>query len=150
MPETNELTLGLGELQLNVTLIERQVEELNQPYMDWLVCDVRASVPHFVGTFPWEVMPAELERLANELSTLHARFPQLGKVNFRAKYSIALTFELTKVGHVLGHFELYPYPTDDTRLEGSFRIDQSFLPILASDIRAFLDSSTAYVRRSTH
>jgi hypothetical protein len=44
-----ELNLNLNELQLKVTLVKRQVEELGQPYLDWLICDVVASLPSFSG-----------------------------------------------------------------------------------------------------
>jgi hypothetical protein len=89
------------------------------------------------------VIPAELDRLAKNLSDMHAELPHLGKVEFKpVEPNVTLTFELTRTGQILGHFVFRPNLAEDTVLKGSFDIDQTYLPNIARGIRAFLESSS--------
>jgi hypothetical protein len=138
-----ELDLNLGELHLRITLLKRQIEELNQPYLDWLVCDVAVSVPGFSGLIRWFVMPSELERFAMHLSKMNAEFPNISKLVFESiEPNVALEFELTRTNQIRGQYTIRPDLAGDTRLIGVFHIDQSYLPEISISIHAFLKAST--------
>lgn len=145
-PELGRLQFLFEPLQLNVTLVERQVERVGQPDLDSLICEVVASVSHFSAQFQWRVMAFELEDLADTLSKFYTEYPNPTKVDLHFENGIALTFEMTKTGHILGHFVLRPNAYDDTHLEGSFQIEQSYLLTAESNIRAFLKASTDFIR----
>lgn len=134
--------LNLGELQLGIELLKRQVEERDKPYLDWLVCDVVVSLPAFKGEIRWSVMPSELERLAADLSKMHDESPAAGEVTFRPTESnVLISFSLKPTGQVLGKFAFCPDVGEETVLKGSFKIDQSYLPEIVSGIQVLLKSS---------
>jgi len=138
----DELNLNLGDLNLDVLLIENQKEMGGGPYLDWLKCEVRVSVAHFSGSFKWEVMPKELNALANELMEQYDEFPDLVSVTFEPiEPNIILRFDITPTGAITGNYSFCDDFADGSTLKGQFKIDQSYLPCLANDIRAFVKAA---------
>jgi len=138
----DELNLNLGDLNINILVIEHQREKGGGPYQDWLKCNVRVSVPHFWGHFKWEVMPQELEALANQLMHQYKQFPNLVSVMFEpAEPNVILRFDLSPTGGLTGSYTFCGDFIEGTRLKGQFMIDQSYLPGLANDIRAFVKAA---------
>jgi len=140
----NELDLSLGDLKLNIRSIERFVEEAGMPYRDWLKCDVRVSVPSFSGSVEWDVMPGELRTLADQLQRLYDAFPTRGSVAFQpTEPKVTLSFEITRTGAVAGRYEIRNEFVAGDVLAGAFQIEQSVLPRLVNDIRAFVDAAVS-------
>ena len=134
-----ELDLHLGCLEIGLTLLERQVEEGGRPYTDWLSCEVNVAVPAFSGRFRWNVMPSELRALADNLDRLYERLPQQGTVSFAPlEPNTTLSFAMDPTGHVSGEFAFQPDFVEGAILRGTFAIDQSYLPGLVRQIRAFV------------
>jgi hypothetical protein len=138
----DELNLNFGDLNLSILLVERQQENGGGPYLDWLKCKVRVSVPHFSGSFDWEVMPHELDALADELIRQYDQFPDLVSVVFEpVEPNIILRFDMTQTGGLTGNYSFCSDFIEGTTLKGQFMIDQSYLPGLANDIRAFVKAA---------
>ena len=107
--------------------------------IEWLHCDVRVSVPSFVGQLRWSVMPAELRGLADDLERLHGRMSKAGSVSFRpSEPNVALDFSPEHTGKISGTFMFNALLGDGPVLQGPFTIDQSFLPGLVSQLRTFV------------
>ena len=137
-----QLDLGFGELRFSITLLGREVEVPGMPYLDWLICEVSVEVPAFSGRFRCNLMPADLEELAKGLSDLHAQVPTPGRFAFQSsETNISLSFGLTPTGSIEGTYRFCPSSFESTGLSGDFSIDQSFLPGLAAQIRAFVRAS---------
>lgn len=145
----NPTTLTLGELRLELTLISRSGERLNQPYSDWLTCDVALTLPAFSGQVRWAVRPSELEELARKLSTMHAAFPAHPQVVFKpTEPNVVLIFEAVRTGQIVVQFAFRPDLGEDIVLQGSVGMDQSYLPHIARAIRSFLKFSASRYKRS--
>jgi len=134
--------LNFGKLHMKIDLLNRQIEDRNKPYLDWLVCNVVVSLPNFKGQFRWSVMPSELESLAADLNMMYTEFPTPSKFTFEpVEPNIVLSFELTPTGQIIGSFAFYPDFREEQVLKGSFDIDQSYLPGIIESIRTLLKSS---------
>ena len=137
----NDLELMLGTLELRIHLLGHQAAQSNQPYTEWLDCNLRVNTSRFGGSVRWSVMPGELMALARDLEALYAAFPALGSVVFEpAEPNLTLRFEIEKLGGIAGRCTV----TDDLAigdtLAARFTMDQSYLPKLAQAIRSFVQS----------
>src|SRR5262245_30272686 len=95
----DRLQLRLGDLNLQIRLIERQIEEAGKPYLDWLLCELGASISSFSGTVRWSVMPRELTGLADDLTHLYSQFPRRGSLVFEpTEPNILLNLEVQTTG----------------------------------------------------
>lgn len=139
-----ELACQLGELELRVALVRREVEKEGEPYLDWLECRVRVSVPSFSGSGDWEVMPHELSCLADDLIRLYEGFPERGLVTFNPTYpNLTLEFQIETNGAVGGRCSVLDDFVEGDSLQCKFSLDQSCLPRLANEVRAFVRAATA-------
>lgn len=137
-----ETALHLGELTLNLSAVKHQTEDVGKPYLDWLWCVVQVEVPGFSGRFQWHVMPTELAQFAADLEALHSRFPEQGTVTLRpAERNVELTFTTEHTGQIQGTYALR-LDAHSGGLTGWFRIDQSYLPDVASRLRKFVKDAT--------
>jgi hypothetical protein len=133
------LDLNLGDIKLQIRLIGRTTEAAGKPYLDWLHCAVQVFAPSFVGSVRWNVMPQELATLADDLSSLYDAFPNRDSVTFQpTEPNIALHFNITTTGAISGRGAFRDDFAEGDVLECRFHIDQSYLPELARNIRAFL------------
>jgi len=132
-------TLNLDPFRLVVTLIHREIEERDRPYLDWLHCRVEGNVARIAAEVEWSVMPAELSGLADDLDNLHRSFPEPGAVELSpAEPNLQVHFNLERGGRLSGEIEMRPDVADDVRLVGTFEVDQSYLPGYVMAIRGFL------------
>ena len=135
----DELDLSLGDLRVRIRVLERLLEEAGVPYRDWLKCEVRVGVPSFSGSVEWSVMPLELSALADDLARLYDQFPSHGSVAFEpTEPNVTLNFEITTTGAVAGRCAFRDDLVDGDVLQVRFNIEQSRLPGLVNDIRAFV------------
>ncbi len=84
-------------------------------------------------------MPSELTALADRLATLYDEFPKRGSIGFKEP-NVTLVFEIGPTGGVGGRYSLQDDVVDGLVLQGIFAIDQSYLPGLVRDIRAFVQA----------
>lgn len=134
-----ELSLKLGDLHLDMVLAAHEVEAPGGPYCEWLACEVFVSVASFAGRFRWDVMPAELLRLADDLAALHKSFKGGAFVEFKpAEPNVALSFRAESAGHIEGSYRLFAEPVNGAVLQGLFAIDQSYLPGIVLSLRQFV------------
>lgn len=135
--------LNLGDLQLQLTFVERQIEVAGEPYLDWLICDLAVVVPDFSGSVRWSVMPVELSQLADDLDRLYKAFPECGSVAFESvEHILALDFNIETTGSIRGKFCVRGDCMDGPRLSGTFMIDQSYIPELVRGLRRFLEAAS--------
>ena len=136
-------TLNLGDLRLQLTLVDRQVEVVGEPYLDWLICDLAVVVPDFSGSVRWNVMPAELAKLADDLDRLFKAFPECGSVVFNSvEHLLTLDFSIENTGSIRGKFCVRGDCMDGPRLSGTFVIDQTYVPELVRGLRRFLEAAS--------
>lgn len=78
-------------------------------------------------------------RFADDLIELYDGFPQRGHVTFKPTYSnVMLDLQIGTTGAVVGRCLVRDDLVDGDSLECEFVLEQSRLPRLASDIRAFV------------
>lgn len=136
------ISLNLGELNLHLALVTRDVEEPGKPYLDWLVCDLKIRDQGFTGTVRWNVMPSELSRLADELERLHDRLPELGSVSFESvEPNLTLSFAIYATGAIGGQYGVRDF-VHGPLLSGGITFDQSYVPRIVRDLRAFIMAAT--------
>ena len=137
------LAMNFGDLRLELTLVDRQVEVPRQPYLDWLTCGLTVEVPDFSGSVRWNVMLTELTKLTDDLDHLYNSFPELGAVAFDSvEHVLALEFIIESTGSVHGEFCVRGDCMNGPRLSGIFKIDQSYLPELVRGLRRFLEAAS--------
>jgi hypothetical protein len=139
--DMNHLALRLGETDLRITATGRTAEAIGQPYLDWLECELQVRTPYFSGSVGWSVMPQELAGLADQLVRLYDGFPKPGSLSFEPSYpNLAIHLQIGSRGEVIGRCSIVDDRLDADRLQFHFTIEQSQLPKIANDIRAFLRS----------
>ncbi len=131
--------LELGDLVLRLSLVARHVESEGDPYLDWLVCDLKVTEPAFSGAVRWNVMPSELSRLADDLQNLHDGLAQCEPVTFEpCEPNLMLSFCANAVGRIHGEYTVRADLPEGPQLTGHIHIDQSYLPTICSRLRRFV------------
>ncbi|MDA8446682.1 WapI family immunity protein [Paracidovorax valerianellae] len=137
------LNIDFDNLNFSMQPIARQTEAGGGPYMDWLKMEIKVTENDFYGKVNWLVMPAEIEKFKNSLS--HAYQVLIaggGKINpfelsgVEPNFSMLITVA-NPWGHLFVQYTLKDSP-DGPTLNGSFGIDQSYLPQWIADLEDLL------------
>jgi len=139
------VTLHLGHVAIELVLESHDVEVAGSPYLDWFRCRVRVIDGEFSGVAQWNVMPAELNRLATDLVRIHDAYPRQEGLAFEpVEPNLKLSLAVDTRGQVEGTYELVRTFVDSPSLRGSFTIEQSVLPVAAAAIREFVAAATSH------
>lgn len=135
----NELEFKLGDIDIVVAVVQRNVEEAGKPYLDWLECNLRVSTPSFSGSVSWNVMPQELLALADDLIRLYDEFPKRGSLAFEpTEPNLTIDLKIGTTGAVEGECSIRDDIVYGDSLQCQSTIEQNQLPRLANDVRAFV------------
>ncbi|WP_157768771.1 WapI family immunity protein [Paracidovorax avenae] len=127
------LDIDFDDLKFSMEPLSRQTEGNGGPYMDWLKLDVKVMDGNFSGRVNWLAMPSEIAEFRSNISRFYESLAYGGRDIDSITFSgVEPNFSLTmsvanSVGHIFAHYTLKNSP-DGPTLQGSFGLDQSYLP----------------------
>lgn len=132
--------IDTDELKMKFQILDRTVEEVGGPYVEWLEFKIEATVPGFTADIKWAAMPMELQTFRDELVRMNNMVPEAKAELKGAEPGLQLLLKLGHRGQVLGEYEITDQYRnfDGPRLNGKFTIDQTFLKYIIAEIDALL------------
>jgi hypothetical protein len=67
--------IDTDELQIRLQILDRTLEGVGGPHLEWLQFKVQAAVPSFTADFKWAAMPMEIQRFRDELVQMDKMAP---------------------------------------------------------------------------
>ncbi|WP_157836543.1 WapI family immunity protein [Paracidovorax oryzae] len=127
------LDIDFDDLKFSMEPLSRQTEGNGGPYMDWLKLEVKVMDGDFSGRVNWLVMPSEIAEFRKNISQIYESLVCGGKdiesITFSGvepDFSLSMSIA-NSVGHIFAQYTLKNSP-DGPTLQGSFGLDQSYLP----------------------
>ncbi|WP_152969454.1 WapI family immunity protein [Paracidovorax avenae] len=127
------LDIDFDDLKFSMEPLSRQTEGNGGPYMDWLKLEVKVMDGNFSGRVHWLAMPSEIIEFRNKISQMYESLAcgkrDIDAISFSGvepDFSLVMSVA-NSVGHIFAHYTLKNSP-DGPTLQGSFGLDQSYLP----------------------
>ena len=112
--------------------------QLMPDYEDWLRCDVQVQAHGFSGAYTAQLQMGDFLGFSRELQTMYDSPGEIRKAVLNGiEPGISIELNANKTGTISGEYEFNDYQ-NDTKLVGSFTMDQSYLPSIISDIKTSL------------
>lgn len=128
------------ELQIKFYPVDRTVEGVGGPYLEWLQFKVQAVVPGFTADVKWAAMPMELLKFRDDLVLMDKMVPDAKAELKGAESGVHLLLKLGHRGQIQGEYEItdkYSNP-DGSALKGEFTIDQTYLRSAITEVDELL------------
>ncbi|WP_152033826.1 WapI family immunity protein [Paracidovorax avenae] len=127
------LDIDFDDLKFSMEPLSRQTEGNGGPYMDWLKLEVKVMDGNFSGRVHWLAMSSEIIEFRNKISQVYESLAcgkrDIDAISFSGvepDFSLVMSVA-NSVGHIFAQYNLKNSP-DGPTLQGSFGLDQSYLP----------------------
>ncbi|WCM91212.1 hypothetical protein M5C99_12325 [Acidovorax sp. NCPPB 2350] len=138
------LDIDFDDFKFSIEPLSRQTEGAGGSYMDWLSLEIKVKENEFNGRVRWLVMPAEILDFKEKLSRVYESLTS-GEKNIKpielsgVEPNFSLVISIANAwGHLFAQYTLKDSP-DGPTLQGSFGLDQSYLPQWIGDLNDLLD-----------
>ncbi|CAM3559613.1 hypothetical protein [Paracidovorax anthurii] len=138
------LDIDFDDFKFSIEPLSRQTEGAGGRYMDWLSLEIKVKENEFNGRVRWLVMPAEILDFKEKLSRVYESLIS-GEKNIKpielsgVESNFSLVISIANAwGHLFAQYTLKDSP-DGPTLQGSFGLDQSYLPQWIGDLNDLLD-----------
>lgn len=112
--------------------------QLTRKYEDWLNCSVQIQAHGFSGAYAAQLQIGDFLGFSRELQNMYDSPGEIRKAVLNGiEPGISVELTSSRTGTISGEYEFNDYQ-NDTKLIGSFTMDQSFLPSIISDIKTSL------------
>jgi hypothetical protein len=139
-PLSENKMIQTDELQIKLQVVDRTVEGVGGPYLEWIQFKVQAAVPGFSADVKWAAMPTELLKFRDELAQMEKMVPDTKAELKSIESGVMLLLKLGHRGQIQGEYEIteqYSNP-DGATLKGAFTIDQTYLRNIITEVDALL------------
>jgi hypothetical protein len=129
--------LNTHGLDIEIELSLNPSSNLNIPYEDWITCYIKLIVPGFTGSFPIELEQADFNRFLRELRQMDRSIGKsMQAILTGAEQDFLLEIKSDRFGHVFGKYKfIHRWKISETKLSGSFEMDQSYIQLLMREIQ---------------